>query len=221
MTTDPFSAQAILDLLLYFGWSHFALVTAGDDLACMEITYDFLEAMNSHDLYQERLCMADRVMMYHSTNDARRVYRLLSSLPRAKVVVLLAPSSHIELLMNIILQESEKENTTFARVWIGYYRWGRAEDFVFSHAQFRRIMQGVVVTRLGHYQPFITPTNRMIRQYSDHVLSMTAGMLRREAAGSQMPPWWCRLIESQPVHGCVHQLVDTIHTILPRQCQDL
>ena len=193
-TTDPFTAQAILDLLLHFGWSHFALVTAGDDIACNQMMYSFLETLSMHGLYQDKLCMADRVLMDKASSSARQVYQVLQRYPRAKVVVLFAPPDHIEVLMETILNETEKDNTTFARIWIGFDRWSLAENFVFTRPKFGKIMQGVLVLRIGHYQPFRNLISRMEEEYVTHALNVNAGMLRRKSV-SDLAQLWCQLIE--------------------------
>ena len=198
-STNSFQAYAIADILLHFNWTHFALVAAGDDSSSLNLMFEFLSFINKEH-YRERLCMAFRETMDKTETSAVSVYRHLRRYSRAKAVVLLMPSNHIELLMDTILTQTEADGSTkpLARIWLGYNRWGRAIDFVFKprYAHYGEIMQAVLVTTTGAHFQFRNRTRGMALRFSDYALGVTAGDLRN-GTKSFSAPWWCRVIEVQ------------------------
>ena len=192
-STDPFAANAMLDILLHFGWSHFALVAA-NTLSSIEIMFDVLAMLSSYERYKDGLCMAFQAIMDPNEDGALNIYRQLKRNPLAKVVVLLAESDEIELLMKTIVKKAKEENTTVARIWVGYYLWGRAEDFMYSNPEFNKVMQSMLLVRLGEYGPFAQYVRKIKEKYAEYVLGLNASVMRK-GPKSAYTPLMCRYIE--------------------------
>ena len=185
---DRFQAFAIRDLLLRFGWTHFAVV-AGKDVSNTAMLAAFLQSIIGTDL-----CPAFTATL-NTVEDAKGIERSLRDHRRAKVLVVFAEKKQVQLLADIILQNPNNESKNdLPLVWIGNDRWDAAKDLVFSPMgeEYRRTMQAVIgieereMTAMDGWEwPLMSDS--YIKQYANFIRSITAGMIRKERSLTSNP----------------------------------
>ena len=183
-SSDVYQAYAISDLLQYFNWTHFGVVAAQDVTS--------IALLNA---FQKRIaelgfCPAF-IANIGTEKDARYVDLLLRSKrhQRAKVLIVFGGEDDVRFLANTILKHSDADGKNdVPRIWVGNDKWGAARDLIFSEKdgkKYRRTMQAVLglgkrtLTRfLGGEWP-LKPKS-FIKQYTDFILSVTAGGIRQD-----------------------------------------